>query len=69
MNQAEANDWLKLLPIVIEGKLRRCETDNERIEVIRDLLRNAGRDHMSVEDRQVCVEALQYLEAGDGIPG
>jgi hypothetical protein len=35
----------------------------ERIEVIEDLLEHAGMDSMSEEDRLICRDALDVLEA------
>lgn len=69
MDQVEVLDWLDLLPYFQQSNLRirRCENDTERIVVITDLLKHAGEDHMTVEDRTVCVEALEYLRQKNGV--
>src|SRR3990167_8130121 len=68
MNQAEVQDWLYGLPYFntyagTKMVHRRCQNDVERVEVIEDLLRNATSDKMSLEDRRVCIEVLEYLRS------
>lgn len=39
------------------------QTDEERIKFVRHLLRHAGEDHMSPDDRERCRFALQQVGA------
>lgn len=52
MTEMEIKAWLCGL-----GTTRR-----EQTAVIRDLLRHAGEDHMSAEDRAICRRCLDTLE-------
>ena len=52
LSQSQMLDWLDLL-----GKTRK-----EQRAVVVDLLRHAGTDRMSADDRTTCRKALKYLE-------
>lgn len=53
MTQPEVDAWFDML----------APTDAQRITAIKDLLKNANEDHMSVEDRAICVGCLGMLQA------
>lgn len=65
MTQDEVKSWLEMLPYFQQNnlKLRRSQSDAERIAVITDLLKHANRDKMTTEDRGVCNEAIQFLQS------
>lgn len=51
LSEAEIRAWLDGL----------APTDTKRAEVLRDLLRHAGQDHMSSEDRAICARCMIHL--------
>lgn len=52
LQQWEIDEWLETL----------APNDRLRAIRIRDLLHNAGQDHMTPEDRTICVNSLKILE-------
>jgi hypothetical protein len=63
MNQTEIQEWLRTLCIKNGESFRPCNSDEERITVIKELLRWAKKDGMSDEDLVICRNALLELEA------
>lgn len=51
MTSEEIDDWIEGLG----------DTDNKRLELLRELMRNAIGDGMSAEDRTICMTALRRL--------
>lgn len=63
--------WLEeLAPLNVCPDGQKCLTRGKSVPdccrktIILDLLRHAGEDHMSSEDRTICQKALDMIEAG-----
>lgn len=53
-----------MTPVEIAAWISDLAPSNEqRIKVLVDLIDNAGKDHMSAEDRGICVAELSRLES------
>jgi hypothetical protein len=70
MTDTEIREWLDHLPYKVvekdaEGigvtKWMTCTTDEQRVEVIVDMLNNAWTDEMCQDDVDVCVRALTMI--------
>lgn len=52
LNEAELRSWMEML----------APSNHARRTIIYDLLRHAGEDHMTAEDRDACTRAIGIIQ-------